>query len=70
MSLEQKFLRQSDLEHQPQLRLWIGGALLAWVLVLAAIMNMVAQPNSQIADNIDSLNEIAPAAGPVEQASK
>lgn len=64
MSLEQKFLDQSDLQPGSRLRLWIAGALAAWVLMLAAVLNMVMQPDSRIAEDSGSLNEIAPAAGP------
>ena len=63
MSLEQKFLSHSDLAPGPRLRLWIGGALIAWAMVLTAILNMVVQPDSRIAEDGGALNEIAPAAG-------
>lgn len=68
MSLEQKFLSHSDLAVGPRLRLWIGGALIAWAFMLAAILNMVVQPDSRIAEDGGSLNEIAPAAGPDQEA--
>lgn len=68
MSLENKFLEHSSPPRGWGLRLWIGGALLAWVIMLAAIGNMMLQTDSRLAeDQGDALNEIAPAAGSEEE---
>ena len=70
MSLENKFLEHNYARAGRGLRLWIGGALLAWVIMLVAIANMMLQTDSRVAeDQGGELNEIAPALGPDEDSS-
>ena len=65
MSLENKFIEHSYPRSGRSQRLWIGGALLAWVVMLVAIANMMLQTDSRLAeDQGNTLNEIVPAAGP------
>jgi hypothetical protein len=67
MSLEGKFLAHNRLHAGRGQRLWIGGALLAWAVLLLAIANMMLQTDGQIAEGQgDKLNQIIPAAGPNE----
>lgn len=64
MSLEQKFLNHSFPEPGRKLRMWIGVTLLAWLVMLAAIANVMLQTDSRMVQGQgDVLNEIAPAAG-------
>ena len=65
MSLENKFIEHSYTRAGRHQRLWIGGALLAWVVMLVAIANMMMQTDSRVAEDQGGiLNEIVPAAGP------
>lgn len=65
MSLENKFLKHRYTGAGRSQRLWVGGALLAWVIMLVAIANMMLLTDSRVAENQGNrLNEIAPAAGP------
>lgn len=64
MSLEGKFLEHNQLHTGRGLRLWIGGALLAWAILLLAIANMMLQTDVRLAqDQGGALNQITPAAG-------